>query len=103
METSTERPQQSIEQLSKRYEGLNAKRIQAQTNLQNAQAQLDALKSKAKQEYGTDDLEELKKILAEMKRKNEEDRAAYQESLDQIETELAQIEEQYEAAEAGQN
>ena len=102
MAINTTSPQQSIEELSKRYEGLNAKRIQAQTNLKHAQNQLDALKTKATQEYGTDDLEELKRILAEMKRKNENDRASYQASLDQIEAELAQIEEKYNAADASQ-
>lgn len=96
---STMRPPRTIEELSKQYEQLNGKKIQTETNLKNSQEQLDRLKLKAKEKYGTDDLGELTKILEEMKRKNEEDRAAYQASLDRIEAELEGIEEKFNSAE----
>jgi len=97
---STDHPAQTIEELSTRYENLNRQKIQAGTNLENAQSQLDKLKEKAKQDYGTDDLDELKKILEEMRRKNEEDRSNYQSSLDKIEADLDNIDNKYSSTES---
>ena len=97
---STDHSTQTIEELSERYKKLNEQKIQAGTNLDNAQKQLNELKKKAKREYGTDDLGELKKKLEEMKRKNEEDRANYQESLDKIEAELLDIDNKYSSVES---
>jgi hypothetical protein len=92
-------PAQTLEELSKRYDQLNERKIQSGRDLQHAQDWLKELKQKAKQDYGTDDLEELKKKLEDMKRKNEEDRANYQMSLDNIEVELAEIDKKHNPAE----
>ncbi len=46
----------------------------------------------------TDDVDELRKKLEQMKRDNEEKRRAYQADLDRIETELADIETKYDAS-----
>lgn len=92
---STDYPAQTIETLSERYRQFNEQKIQAGTNLVNAQEQLNKLKEKAKQDYDTDNLEELKKTLEEMKRQNEEDRANYQKSLDNIQAELEGIDNKY--------
>jgi len=93
--------QQSIEQLNKRYRELNDKKVEADTKLKMTRDQLDELKRKARQEYGTDDLDELRTKLEEMKAENERKRAAYQANLDRIETELEQVEQKFAAAEAG--
>jgi multidrug resistance efflux pump len=90
---------QTIDELSTRYQQLNEKKIQAQRDLDHAQERLDELKEKARQDYGTDDLEKLQEILKNMKQKNEEDRSNYQAGLDQIETELAEIDNKYSSAE----
>lgn len=89
---------QTIEELTERYQRLNEQKIQAQRDLHNARKRLDELKAKAKQEYDTDDLDELNRLLDEMKRKNEEDRINYQASLDTIESQLGEIEETYDSA-----
>lgn len=96
--SNTDRPAQTIEQLTARYQQLNEKKIKAQSDLQHAQDRLDELKKKAMQEYHTDDLAELKQQLADMKSKNEKDRASYQASLDGIEADLSQIDEDYRSA-----
>ena len=54
-----ESDRQTIEELTERYQTLNERKIQAQTNLKNAEKQLRELQRKAMDNYGTDDLEEL--------------------------------------------
>ena len=50
---------QSIEVLQERYGKLNTRKIQAETNLENAHRQLETLKEEAREKYGTDDVETL--------------------------------------------
>jgi len=92
---------QTIEELTARYQQLNEQKIKAQSDLQHAQNRLDEFKTKARQEYGTDDLEKLKRLLDERKRQNEEDRANYQEGLNEIENELGEIDRKYSSTEQG--
>lgn len=87
--------EQTIEQLQQRYQELNRKKIQAETQRDNAKARLDELKTKAKRDYGTDDVAELQKKLNEMIADNARKRAKYQEDLDKIETELAEVETKF--------
>lgn len=86
---------QGIDELKKRYDGLNAKKIEAKTKLASAQERLDTLKKEALQKYETDDLEELKAKLDTMKSENERKRAEYQASLDKIEQDLSEVENKY--------
>lgn len=92
---------QDIEVLTQRYQDLNERKIEAQTNLKTAEGTLKKLRGKAKEEYGTDDLEELRKKLQEMKDENERKRAEYQQALDKIETDLENVEKAHEEAAAG--
>ena len=87
--------EQSIEQLQQRYQELNRKKIQAETQRDNAKARLDELKTKAKRDYGTDDVTELQKKLNEMIADNARKRAKYQEDLDKIESGLADVEAKF--------
>ena len=84
---------QSIEELQKRYERLNTRKIQAGANLDNARGQLEALKEDARKTYGTDDVAELRAKRDAMKADNETKRKNYQAEIDQIEGALATIEE----------
>lgn len=87
---------QTIDQLKKRYSKFHEQKIRVQAELEGAQKRLADLQSQAKEEFGTHDLEELTEKLATMKSSNEEKRKSYQESLDKIETELAQVEADFE-------
>jgi chromosome segregation ATPase len=87
--------EQTIEQLQKRYEGLNNRRIRAESDLANAKRQLDALQQEAREKYGTDDVAQLRQKLAEMKAENETKRSTYQADLDRIEAELQQVEQAF--------
>jgi chromosome segregation ATPase len=89
--------EQSIEKLQERYKQLNTRKIQAETHLDNARAQLEALQAEAREKYGTDDLAALREKLAQMKAENESKRAAYQEQLDKIEADLAVVEQKFAA------
>lgn len=86
---------QDIEELRRRYDDLNQKRIRTDANLQNARKRLEELQEQAKKDFGTDDLDKLRAKLTEMKSENERKRSEYQESLDRIECELAEVEQQY--------
>ena len=86
---------QDIEELRRRYDYLNQKRIRTDANLQNARKRLEELQEQAKKDFGTDDLDKLRAKLTEMKSENERKRSEYQESLDRIECELAEVEQQY--------
>src|SRR6187402_1642112 len=97
--TTTSQPapggEQTIEQLQERYQSLNKKKIQAETNLDHAQKQLTVLQNEAREKYGTDDVSELRKKLAQMTAENEAKRRQYQVDLDRIETELKAVDEKF--------
>lgn len=90
-----EKNRQGIESLTDRYNRLHTRKIEAETNLKSARKQLDDLKKEALEKYGTDNLDALKKKLAEMEAENEQKRSRYEKSLDKIESELKQVEEKY--------
>jgi chromosome segregation ATPase len=98
MAKATNNGAQDIDALRQRHNALNTKKIQAEQDLKNVTRQLDALKKAAKEKHGTDDLEQLKKLLAQMQEQNEQKRTEYQKHLDQIEQELAKVDQKYEDA-----
>lgn len=91
--------EQTMEELQERYRALDKRKTQAETNLENAARQLEALKAEALAQYGTDDLDKLRAKLAAMKADNEEKRKNYQMTLDQIDRELSDVDERFAAAE----
>ena len=92
---------QDIEQLRKRYTDLDRKRAAAEANLKTATDNLEVLKEQARKTYGTDNLDELRAKLEEMRRENDRKRTDYQHHLDQIESRLTEIERDYGTARIG--
>ena len=88
----------SMEQLRERYERLHEDKIKISTQRDEAQKRLQQLQAEAQSLFGTDDLEELQAQLDHQKKKNEQRRQEYQRSLDQIEQNLMQIQEQFAGA-----
>ena len=82
-----------IDALKKRHRELENQKIAAETNLARANEELDRLKNEAREQYGTDDLNQLRQKLDEMKVDNDRKRADYDRHLAQIEKELNQIED----------
>ncbi len=91
----TARPEgpQDIEVLKKRFDALSKQKTIAETNLANAQKNLDDLKRKAQVDYDTDDLEQLKTRLAQMQQENTSKQAEYQQTLEKIEADLRALEQ----------
>jgi hypothetical protein len=83
---------QGIEELRARHKALDEQRITAKANLKTSQDSLQDLKKQARDTYGTDDVEELRKLLVSMKEENEQKRAGYQRHLDEIEHQLTEVE-----------
>jgi F0F1-type ATP synthase membrane subunit b/b' len=98
MSKESNHSEQSIEKLQSRYTDLNTRKIQAETNLKNAQKQLEQFRQQAVKDYGTDDVDELRKQLDELKSENERKREEYQKSLDEIEQNLKKVDEDYAAS-----
>ena len=90
---------QTIEELQERYRELHTKKIQADTNLENAKDKLEELKAEALEKFGTNDIEKLREKLRAMKAENEEKRKNYQSDLDRIEADLANAEKNFADAE----
>lgn len=86
---------QTIEQLQARYDGLNEQKIKVNAQREHAMQRLEELKAQAKEQYGSDDVEQLSKMLEEMKSKNEKMRSEYQANLDGIDQDLAEINEKF--------
>jgi len=86
---------QTIEELRKRYEELNTKKITAEANHKNAQKQVDDLKAAAKAQWDTDNLDELRTKLKEMEAENERKRSEYQVQLDKIEADLKDVDQKF--------
>ena len=95
MAKKTKSPSQTIEQLQARYEEFKEQKLIVEVQKKSAIEKLDEIKKEALEKYGSDDLDELKSRLAEMKKDNEQKRASYQQSLDEIENRLAEINDQF--------
>jgi chaperonin cofactor prefoldin len=96
--TTTETAQSAIDGLRKRFDALNTRRIQIQTQLEAEQTRLAELKRDAQSQFGTDDIGNLTEMLQELERANAEKVKAYQASLDSIEQSLSRVESETQAA-----
>ena len=86
---------ETIEQLRKRFDTLNEKRIRAEANLATATNELQRIQEEAKAQWGTDDLAALEAKLQEIRAENEKQRANYQKHLEGVEQRLLQVETQF--------
>ncbi len=92
MPPSESQPKRTIEQLKKEFDLLNERKIQTKTQLEEANLQLQKLEQEATDQFGTADIDELKKKLAEMETENEQRRRNYQTLLDGISADLKKVE-----------
>jgi predicted nucleic acid-binding Zn-ribbon protein len=87
--------EQTIEQLQQRYQELNKKKIQSETQRDSATKRLEELKAQALEKYGTDDVAKLQEKLAEINNENARKKSKYQDDLDKIEKGLADVEAKF--------
>jgi len=90
---------QTIEELQARFEDFKEQKLVVEVQKKSALEKLNEIKKEALDKWGSDDLDELKSSLKKMKKENEQKRARYQKSLDDIEQNLAEINEQFVEAE----
>ena len=81
--------------LANRHRTLDNERHAAAAQLKSAQSRLDEAKSKAREQFGTDDLAALREKLEAMKAENLAKRTAYQTLLDEIDTRLKAIDSNF--------
>ncbi len=87
---------ETIEQLRERYDRLNHRKTEAQTLLKSAESELERIRADARDKFGTDDVDALKKMLAELEAENLRRREAYQKQLDAIDAALKEVDKKYE-------
>lgn len=86
--------EQALAQLTKQYEDLKSDKIRTEQNLENLTSQLSELEARAREEYGTDDPEELGQLLKQR-------RAANDKAVDEYRRHLESVREGLRAAEQG--
>ena len=87
--------EQSIEELQKRYQKLRDQQIRVETQRDATKQRLESLRQQAQEKYGTSDLAELQKKLDEIVAENARKRSKYQDDLDKIEQNLADVEKAF--------
>ena len=91
---TSEKKLESIEELTQQYNKLNDAKVRAETNLENASAELKRLQQEAVEQFGTSDIAELQKQLDEAEALDRRQREEYRQHLRQIEDQLNQVEKQ---------
>jgi hypothetical protein len=86
---------QDINALRQWHDDLYRKKIEADANLKTSNENLERLKRQAREKYGTDDLEELRAKLEEMRNENTRKLFEYHEHLTTIEQKLSEVEAEY--------
>jgi DNA repair exonuclease SbcCD ATPase subunit len=82
----------TLDELTKQYNVLNERKIQAETQLKEAEKRLLEMQTQAQKEFGTNDIAELQARLEQLEAENETRRADYQALLEGIQTDLKNIE-----------
>ena len=84
--------EQELKDLQKQYEQLRDKKVRTEQDVANLSTRLEELKSSAQAEYGTSDPEELQALLEKKREQNEKVVSEYREHIQQIQADLADVE-----------
>lgn len=84
--------EQELNALRRQYEQLRDRKVRTEEAVAQLSHQLETLKQQAEAEYGTSDLKELQQLLEEKRKQNEEVVAKYREHVQQVQADLAQVE-----------
>ena len=85
-------------ELKQRFDSLSHEQTRIKAQQETVQNQLDEVKRQAREQFGTDDLDELKSRLKSMQSENEKQRVKYRSQLDKIEKQLADVETEFAAS-----
>ncbi len=86
--------QKELEGLKEKYTRLHEEKLRTEQDLANVKKQLDDLKKEAREAYGTDDPQELERVLADRRKENLRMVTEYREHIASIEKGLSALEEQ---------
>ncbi|NDV18181.1 hypothetical protein GO013_01945 [Pseudodesulfovibrio sp. JC047] len=90
--TRDSRVEQELKELRDDYQHLWERKVRTEQDVDTLTTQLETLKQQALAEYGTSDINELQTLLEEKRQQNEKVVADYREHIQQIQTELEQVE-----------
>jgi len=88
--------QERLTKLREEYARLHTKKIATEQDRKNLEDRLRELRDQAEREYGTSDIEELRRLLDERRRENERMVAEYQKHIQEIKDRLADLEKSVE-------
>ncbi|MCJ2165210.1 MULTISPECIES: hypothetical protein [unclassified Pseudodesulfovibrio] len=94
-QTGTNRDSQverELNELREQYERLRDRKVRTEEAVAQLSHQLQALKTQAEAEYGTSDIKALQQLLEDKRQQNEEVVAKYRKHIQQIQTDLAEVE-----------
>ncbi len=85
--------ERELAQLKQEFEKLNTRKLQTEINLKNLEENLEDLRKEARESYGTDDPDELEKLLQEKREENARLVAEYRAHIQGIQESLGRVEE----------
>lgn len=90
-------PNETLKELQSRFQKFHNRKIQIQTQRDETNKTLEKLRVQAEQEFGSSDIEVLKKKLAEMTSDNAKKVADYDRQLKDIEAKLNAVTENFDS------
>jgi cell division protein FtsB len=87
--------EQELQSLRARFEQLRDHKVRVEQDIRNLTGQLEALKERAKQEYGTDEPEELQALLQKKQQENERLVQEYRQHINDLQQGLAEVEQAF--------
>lgn len=84
--------EQELNGLRRQYEQLRDQKVRTEQQVTDLSSRLEALKAQALAEYGSSDPEELQALLQQKRSENERVVAEYREHIQQIQADLAAVE-----------
>lgn len=94
-------PNETLKQLQSRHQEFNNRKIQVQTQRDETNKALEKLRKQAEKEFGSSDIDALKKKLAKMTADNEKKVAQYDKQLNAIEKKLNAVTDKFDVEEDG--
>lgn len=96
---NTADPNEVLKDLQSRHQKFHNRKIQIETQRDETNKMLEKLRKQAEKEFGSSDIDVLKKKLAKMTKDNEKKVADYDKQLKTIETKLNAVTEKFEEEE----
>jgi len=93
---NTADPNETLKELQTRFQKFHNRKIQIQTQRDETNKTLEKLRAQAEKEFGSSDIDVLKKKLEKMTADNQKKVADYDKQLKDIETKLNAVTEKFE-------